>query len=311
VLSVTSLTGRFGWLCRERKRKQMADLTTRVQELEGENLQLVHDVAARDAEIAALREQLASPFRGAGGSEGGARAAATDLEPAVLSGAVLVGMGGQWLRLRPPLAGAAARPPAQLPALPMHGLVPLGLGPGYAQGFGPVGLAALPQPPAGVPHRYSPSLRLSQGLPVDLYGSAGLAGLGPGFGAVQGLGSGLPAMGFDIPPGLQGWPPPGPGPGAQGLHEGGGDGRVRHTPGASMAGGVPESGPFAWAGGAPLGPPAEGVTGVVGQRLARRGSGSDPGVYTRPGAQTFAEGSGPAGAGRGRGRGLDRRAGSY
>ncbi|KAK9832552.1 hypothetical protein WJX81_008454 [Elliptochloris bilobata] len=76
---------------RERKRKQMADLAARVQELEGENLALANDVAMRDAKIAALCGQLASPIMGAAAQQGGAGggAAATTPEPAVLSGPAL------------------------------------------------------------------------------------------------------------------------------------------------------------------------------------------------------------------------------
>ena len=307
-------------LCRERKRKQMADLAARVQELEGENLALVHDLAARDAELAGLRTQLASPFTGAGSVHGaggaGGGAAATTPEPAVLSGAVLVGMGGQWLRLRPP-PGAPGRPsPSLPPPFPAHGLVPLGLGLGYGQGGFPQGAGASLLP-AGLPA----GLAACQGFPPEMLGAAGLGGL-VGQGGPQGLGNqgwglgqglhalgqglqGLQALAYDSPGAHQGWPPPGPGPA-----DGGPEGEdPLQLPAGSLSGGEALGGAegYDW-GGAGAAPPNEGFWG---QRLTHRGSGSDPGMTgdaARPPPPPR-----DSSQGRGRGHGLGRfgRAGSY
>lgn len=286
----------------------MADLAARVAELEAENSQLEHDVAARDAEIAALRGQLASPFRGASAQGGaGAGAAATNPEPAVLSGAILVGMGGQWLRLRPPGGpDAAAARPGLPPTLAAHGLLPLGLGfgQGMGQGIGHGGVPALP-------HGFCQGL--SQGFAPELLGAAGLGGLGWGLGQGygqgqgQGLGPALPALLYDGPPVHPGWPPPGLGPGegpevvADPLQLPAGSLSLS----ASESLGVGEGEPFDWGTCQGLLPPGQGFWG---QRLTHRGSGSDPGG-TLPLPARPPDNSGR----RGRGNTLGRfgRAGSY
>lgn len=295
----------------------MADLAARVQELEGENLALAHDVAARDAELAGLRAQLASPFTGAGGAPtpgAGAGGAATTPEPAVLSGAVLVGMGGQWLRLRPPPSGPGAPGrPSLPPPFPAHGLVPLGLGLGYSQGAFPQGAgagASLLQ--AGLPS----GLAASQGFPPELVGAMGLGGLVghgvphghgvQGWGQGQGLHAlgqglqGLQAVAYDPPGAHQGWPPPGVGPG-----EGGPEGEdPLQLPAGSLSAGEG----YEW-GSAGFAPPSEGFSG---QRLTHRGSGSDPGVTAVAPRQPPPQ-QPDSSQGRGRGLGLGRfgRAGSY
>ena len=70
--------------CRERKRAQMQSLSSRTLELEQENAHLREALGMRDTEVAGLRDKLASLSRGASGSSW----AASDPEPAVLSGAL-------------------------------------------------------------------------------------------------------------------------------------------------------------------------------------------------------------------------------
>ena len=265
--------------------------------------------------LARLRARAARPAPpGAGG--GGA---ATTPEPAVLSGAVLVGMGGQWLRLRPPPSGLGAPGrPTLPPPFPAHGLVPLGLGLGYGQGGFPAGRGrvAAAGGPAGQPSSKPRFPRPSCWAPRAWgawWGRGGAHGQGvQGWGQGQGLHAlgqglqGLQAVAYDPPGAHQGWPPPGVGPG-----EGGPEGEdVLQLPAGSLSAGEALGGGegYEW-GGAGFAQPSEGFWG---QRLTHRGSGSDPGV-TAVSARQLQPQQPDSSQGRGRGQGLGRfgRAGSY